>query len=119
VRISGDLANSPGITLEGPRGRVTLTSGVICARRHIDMSDVDAQRLGLADCTAVSVRIDSQGRDLVFNDVTVRIAPEFRLELHLDTDEANAAGVSTGDMAELILPVAGNASAQRMRSTPD
>jgi len=119
VRISGDLANSPGITLEGPRGRVTLTSGVICARRHIHMSDVDAQRLGLADCTAVSVRIDSQGRDLVFNDVTVRIAPEFRLELHLDTDEANAAGVSTGDMAELILPVAGNASAQRMRSTPD
>ena len=119
VRISGDLANSPGITLEGPRGRVTLTSGVICARRHIHMSDVDAQRLGLADCSAVSVRIDSQGRDLVFNDVTVRIAPEFRLELHLDTDEANAAGVSTGDLAELLLPVAGNTSPQRMRNTPD
>jgi acetate kinase len=106
VRISGDLANSPGITLEGPRGRVTLASGVICARRHIHMSDDDARRLGLSDCATVSVRIDSQGRDLVFSDVTVRIAPDFRLELHLDTDEANAAGVSTGDLAELILPAA-------------
>ena len=47
------------------------------------------------------------------------IAPEFRLELHLDTDEANAAGVSTGDLAELLLPVAGNTSPQRMRNTPD
>ncbi len=104
VRISGDLANTPGITLEGPRGRLTLSSGVICARRHIHMSDADARALGVSDCDTVSVRIDSRGRDLLFGDVTVRISPEFRLELHLDTDEANAAGVSTGDLAELILP---------------
>ena len=104
VRISGDLANTPGITIEGPRGRLTLPSGVICARRHIHMSVENARRLGVNDCDTVSVRIDSHGRDLVFGDVTVRTAPDFTLELHLDTDEANAAGVSTGDLAELILP---------------
>jgi acetate kinase len=105
VRISGDLANTPGITVEGPRGRVTLPSGLICARRHIHMNDADARRLGVSDCDRVSVRIDSDGRDLVFNDITVRVAPEFSLELHLDTDEANAAGVRSGDQAELVLQV--------------
>jgi acetate kinase len=104
VRISGDLTNTPGITIEGPSGRITLSSGVICARRHIHMSGEDARRFGIKDCDSVSVRIDSAGRDLMFGDVTVRTAPDFTLELHLDTDEANAAGVSTGDLAELVLP---------------
>ena len=104
VRISGDLANTPGVILEGPKGRFTMTTGVICARRHIHMGPEDARRLGIADCETVSVRIDSAGRDLTFNDVSVRIAPQFRLELHLDTDEANAAEVKTGDFAELIGP---------------
>jgi acetate kinase len=117
VRISGDLANSPGITIEGPRGRVTLRSGLICARRHIHMSDADGQRLGIFDCDTVSVRIDSQGRDLVFSDVTVRIAPDFTLELHLDTDEANAAGVSTGDLGELIVPTR-QRQGRSVRSSP-
>ena len=103
VRISGDLANTPGVTVEGPKGRVTLTHGLICARRHIHMSVADAERLGVHDYQSVSVRIDSEGRDLTFSDVTVRVAPEFKLELHLDTDEANAAGLKTGDVGELIL----------------
>jgi acetate kinase len=102
VRISGDLANTPGVTLEGPRGRVTLDNGVICARRHIHMSPEDALRLGVADCGSVSVKIDSDGRDVVFNDVSVRVAPQFTLELHLDTDEANAAGAQAGDFAEIL-----------------
>jgi acetate kinase len=102
VRISGDLANTPGITVEGPRDRVTLPAGLISARRHIHMNGEDARRLGLSDCDTVSVRIDSRGRDLQFGDVTVRISPAFKLELHLDTDEANAAGVSSGDFAELL-----------------
>ena len=67
------------------------------------MSAEDARRLGIHDCDTVSVRIDSRGRDLVFGDVTVRTAPDFTLELHLDTDEANAAGICAGDFAELIL----------------
>lgn len=102
VRISGDLANTPGITLEGPTGRVTIPSGVICARRHIHMSPEEAQRLGLHDHDSVDVRIDSDGRDLVFGDVVVRVAKEFRLRMHLDTDEANAAGIRGGDAAELV-----------------
>jgi acetate kinase len=101
VRISGDLANTPGVTLEGPHGRTTMENGVICARRHIHMNPLDAQAFGVADCETVSVRIDSNGRDLTFNDVSVRVAPQFTLELHLDTDEANAAEVKTGDFAEL------------------
>ena len=102
VRLSGDLAGTPGITIVGPAGRRVLQVGVISARRHIHMSPEDAARLGVQDGQAVEVRIDSEGRDLIFADVTVRIRPGFRLELHLDTDEANAAGVTAGAWAELL-----------------
>jgi acetate kinase len=104
VRISGDLANTPGATIAGPLGTVTLTQGVICARRHIHMNPADAERLGIADCDTVSVRIDSNGRDVTFDDVSVRVSPAFTLELHLDTDEANAAGVAADSIAELVRP---------------
>jgi acetate kinase len=103
VRISGDLANTPGITLEGPKGRVTIENGVVCARRHIHMSTADAKRLGIADHANVAVRVDSDGRDLTFNDVMVRVSPDFSLELHLDTDEANAAGLTRGMTGEILL----------------
>lgn len=102
VRMSGDLAGTPGVTVEGPAGRAQLTAGLISARRHIHASPGDAVRLGIEDGETVAVRIDSDGRDLTFGDVTVRIAPDYRLELHLDTDEANAAGVERGATAELI-----------------
>ena len=102
VRISGDLGSTPGLTVVGPAGPCDLQHGVISARRHIHMNAQDAARLGVRDGQVVQVRIDSDGRDLSFGDVTVRIRPDFRLELHLDTDEANAAGVSDGDWAELL-----------------
>jgi acetate kinase len=102
VRTSGDIAETPGVTIEGPAGRVTLHSGLICARRHIHMNLHEAGILGVADSDTVSVRIDSQGRDLTFADVRVRVAPHFTLELHLDTDEANAAQVGAGDYALLV-----------------
>lgn len=102
VRLSGDLAGTPGVIVVGPAGRCALQNGVISARRHIHMSDQDAVRLGLRDGQAVQMRIDSEGRDLTFGDVTVRVRPDFRLELHLDTDEANAAGVTSGNWAELL-----------------
>jgi acetate kinase len=102
VRVSGDLENTPGITIEGPLGRVSIKSGVICAHRHIHMSPADAERLQLRDHDALAVQIDSDQRDLIFQDVTVRVAPEYKLELHLDTDEANAAGVRNGDTALLL-----------------
>ena len=102
VRVSGDLVNTPGITLEGPQGRVSIKSGVICAHRHIHMSPAEAHRLQLRDHDSVGVQIDSHQRDLIFQDVVVRVAPDFKLELHLDTDEANAAGVKQGDTALLL-----------------
>ena len=61
-----------------------MPHGLISARRHIHMSPDDAQRLGVRDCETVAVRIDSDGRDLEFRDVMVRVAVDFRLELHLD-----------------------------------
>jgi len=104
VRLSGDTANTPGILVEGPAGRVVLPSGVICAHRHIHMHPDDAARLRLKDHEAVSVRVDSDGRSLVFGDVIVRVSPEFRLEMHIDVDEANAAGLDPGASGEVLLP---------------
>ncbi|WP_129645749.1 phosphate propanoyltransferase [Peristeroidobacter agariperforans] len=107
LRVSGDLVQTPGLQVLGPAGCVTLAGGVITARRHIHMSPADATQLGLHDRQSVSVRIDSNGRDLTFGDVIVRVSPDFRLELHLDTDEANAAGVANGDFGEIELTPSG------------
>jgi acetate kinase len=101
VRLSGDLSNTPGITLEGPVGRVSIANGVICARRHIHASPTDAARLGIRHGDTVRVTIDSDGRDLIFDDIVVRVADDFQLELHLDTDEANAAAITPGMRARL------------------
>jgi len=102
LRMSGNLANTPGLQVVGPAGTVTLPSGVITARRHLHMNPQEARQLELRDGQVVSVKIDSDGRDLTFGDIVARIAPDFRLELHLDTDEANAAGVTNGSYAEIV-----------------
>jgi len=108
LRVSGDLDQTPGIVIEGPAGRATV-AGVITAQRHIHMSPDDARSLGVVHGETVSVRVDSNGRDLTFGDVVVRVNPSFRLELHLDTDEANAAGIHVGDSGEIVrVPTAGS-----------
>ncbi|HTQ36961.1 MAG TPA: phosphate propanoyltransferase [Steroidobacteraceae bacterium] len=101
LRISGDLGHTPGIQVVGPAGSVHLHSGVVTPVRHIHMSPDDARRFGVQDRERVSVAVDSDGRDVVFGDVFVRVSPQFRLELHLDTDEGNAAGVRPGTVARL------------------
>jgi len=93
VRESGDLANTPGIRVEGPAGAVTLKAGVICALRHIHMNPDDARRLGVANGDTVDVHIETAGRNLTFGEVRVRVSDAFLLEMHVDTDEANAAGI--------------------------
>lgn len=103
LRTSGNLLDSPGVTIEGPAGQVELAHGAILARRHIHMTPADAGRLGLADHDVVAAAIDSDGRDLVFDDVIVRVSSDYRTELHLDTDEGNAAGVAPGVTATLLL----------------
>lgn len=108
LRISGDLKGTPGIFVQGPRGRIALAAGVITAQRHIHMSPQDARRLGVRDGDMVSAKVGRAGRSLRFDEIAVRVAPDFRLELHLDTDEANAAGVISGDLAQLVEPASGN-----------
>ena len=100
VRMSGDLRGSPGLIVEGPKGQIRLEEGVICAQRHIHMSPEDALRFGLRDQDVVSIRVEGE-RGIIFGDVMVRVNPKFTLEMHLDTDEANAAQVSTGDVGYL------------------
>ena len=95
VRESGDIADTPGCTLEGPAGSVAIDRGVICAWRHIHMTPADALRYGVRDKSTVRVRMAGE-RELVFGDVLVRVDPSFALAMHIDTDEANAANVKTG-----------------------
>ncbi len=96
VRMSGDLDNTPGLTLEGPEGSVDLESGVICSQRHIHMTPADAERFGVSHKDVVEVALDTDGRDLVFGDVVVRVKDSYALEMHVDTDEGNAAELVRG-----------------------
>ncbi len=102
VRLSGNLQSTPGVVIEGPKGSVALSKGVVCALRHIHMSPSDAQRLGVHDGQIVQVEAGSEARAVVFTDVVVRVSPSFRLEFHIDTDEGNAAGIEPGSTGRLI-----------------
>jgi acetate kinase len=95
IRQSGDLNNTPGITLEGPYGASVIDRGVICAQRHIHMTPEDALRFRVRDNYVVRVRLEGE-RELIFGDVVVRVNPAFRLAMHIDTDEGNAANIKTG-----------------------
>jgi acetate kinase len=102
VRASGDVENTPGCKLIGDYGEVELDQGVICAWRHIHMTPDDAEAFGVQDRDVVDVAVDSEGRDLVFGDVLIRVKPTYRLEMHIDTDEGNAAQLSTGARGVLV-----------------
>ena len=101
VRESGDLARTPGIRIQGPAGSVLLEDGVICALRHIHMTPADAVAFGVGDGDSVDVRVGNNGRSLTFGEVRVRVRADYRLEMHVDTDEANSAGIASGDAGVL------------------
>ncbi len=92
VRESGDIAGSAPCKLVGPAGEVELTEGVIAAKRHIHITPEDAQSFGVTDKEIVKVKIDSDGRSLVFDDVVVRVSASYATAMHIDTDESNACG---------------------------
>jgi acetate kinase len=98
IRESGDIADTPGCTLESPSGSIKVDRGVICPLRHIHMTPEDALRYGVRDKSVVRVRIDGD-RELIFGDVLIRVDPNFKLAMHIDTDEANAGGIKTGAQA--------------------
>lgn len=101
VRDSGDLAGSPGVKIVGPNGEVELSEGVIIASRHIHMHTDDAAKFNVIDKEKVSIRT-SGDRAVVFENVLVRVHPTYALEMHVDMDEGNGAGIKNGDMVELV-----------------
>jgi acetate kinase len=102
IRGSGQVEGSGPIILEGPQGTVNLSQGLICAKRHIHMTPQDAKAYGVEDGDEVEVEISGTPRDLTFGDVLIRVSDKYILEMHIDTDEANAAELKTGAAGELI-----------------
>ena len=102
VRESGDVAGSAGCKLIGPAGEVELTEGVIAAKRHIHATPADAEQLGVKNGDIVSVKVDTDGRSLVFGDVVVRVSDSYALAMHIDTDESNAAGCGREQYGEIV-----------------
>ena len=101
VRLSGNVRNTPGAVLVGSLGRVTLPQGVIVAKRHIHLTPEAAQRFGVRDKQTVKLRTFTD-RPLVFDDVVVRVSPDFAPYAHLDYDEANACGFHKGDLGRIV-----------------
>jgi putative phosphotransacetylase len=101
VRESGDISGTPGLTLVGLHGTVELTEGVIIAMRHIHFSDEDARRFEVSNGDQLAVRAGGE-RGVIFDNVVARVSPKYALDFHIDTDEANAAGLTTGDEVELV-----------------
>ena len=101
IRLSGEVAGSPGITLEGERGRVTLSQGVIAAQRHVHLTPADAAKFGVKNGQTVHLQTYTV-RPTVYGDVAVRVSPEFASYVHLDYDEANACGFHKGDLGRLL-----------------
>lgn len=103
VRESGDLEGSGACKLVGPAGEVELEKGVIAAKRHIHATTADAEKMGLENGEIVSVEIPTaNGRNLTFGDVVVRVSDSYALAMHIDTDEANAAGMAPNTMGTVI-----------------
>lgn len=103
IRMSGDLAGTPGLKLVGPRGELTVTQGVIIAQRHLHLSGPQAQAYGVHDKQVVSVRVTG-ARPCLLEGVVCRVGEGHELEIHIDTDEANACALQNGDLLELVFP---------------
>ncbi len=97
IRESGDIAGTPGCKVIGPCGEAEVECGVIIAKRHIHLTPAEAEEFGLQDKQVVSVEVDAgTGRKTTFGDVVVRVRSDFAAAMHIDTDEANAAGLTGG-----------------------
>lgn len=101
VRLSGDVAATPGTELIGPKGSLTIKEGVIAAKRHIHMTPEDAKHFGVKDKQAVKLQTFTD-RPVIFEDVIVRVSPDFATFVHLDYDEANACGFQKGDLGRIF-----------------
>lgn len=102
IRESGDIDGTAGIKLVGPCGEVELTKGVIAAKRHIHMTKADAAEFGVENGQIVGVKIETEGRSVVFGDTVVRVSDSYALAMHIDTDEANAAAIAGSAQGEIV-----------------
>ncbi|MBR3904783.1 MAG: phosphate propanoyltransferase [Clostridia bacterium] len=102
IRESGDIAGTGACKLVGPKGEVEIAEGVIAAKRHIHMTPADAAQCDVKDKDVVSVKIETEGRSLIFGDVVCRVNENFALAMHIDTDESNAACAAPGTMGEIV-----------------
>ena len=101
VRPSGDTADSPGATLAGPHGQITLHQGVMAAQRHIHLTPKTAAHFGVRDKQAVRLQTYTD-RPVIFEDTIVRVSDKFDDFVHLDYDEANACGFAVGDLGRIV-----------------
>jgi putative phosphotransacetylase len=101
IRDSGDIKGSSPIALVGPKGAVYLQEGCIIAKRHIHMSPADASAAGVKNGDVVSVQAENE-RGTIFKHVSIRVDESFTLEMHIDTDEANAANIITGHTVTIL-----------------
>lgn len=101
IRLSGDLDGTPGVTIEGPKGSITISKGLIVAARHLHMNDEQARAYGIHDGQVVSLHVGG-ARPCTMEGVICRTGAKHELEVHIDTDEANACGLKTGDLMELV-----------------
>lgn len=101
VRESGKIDGTPGVKLVGPKGEIELEQGVIVAARHIHFHTSEAAEWGIKDQDLLKVRFSGE-RGVVFENVIARVSDSFKLDMHIDTDEANAAGIKNGDTAEIV-----------------
>lgn len=101
IHLSGETDNSPGAVLSGAHGQIQVHQGVIAAKRHIHLSPEEGQRFGVKDQQVVRFQTFTH-RPVIFEDVVVRIHPDFRSSLHLDYDEANACGFQKGDFGRIL-----------------
>lgn len=101
LRESGDIKGTNGSKIVGPKGEITLSEGVIVAKRHVHMTPEDAANFGVKDKDIISVKVGG-ARGLVFGETVVRVSPAFALAMHVDTDESNAAGLSGEVFGEIV-----------------
>lgn len=101
VRESGKIVGTPGIVIEGPKGKIYKDNGLIIALRHVHIDPIEAKRHDVQNGDMVSVRAEGD-RGLVFENVLVRVSDKFRPEMHIDTDEANASDLKSGDYVRLV-----------------
>lgn len=101
VKLSGDLAGTPGITLVGPKGSVQIKEGLVVAQRHIHMTTADAKNLGVCDGEIVSIKVEGL-RGGVYSNVAIRATDSSKLECHLDIEEANAMGINSKSKITIV-----------------